>query len=109
MAKNLRRNDKKASWRPSAGSACQWKRLVPKSRADEIPGRECSYRIGFDRSRDLERFRPDIHANAPRLCDSNRRKSNRPNSRAAHTARRTESEDRHAVAANTQAPITTVQ
>src|SRR5437762_11590736 len=39
MANNLRRTDKKASSRLSAGSACHWKPLAPHSEADELPGR----------------------------------------------------------------------
>src|SRR5947207_14362924 len=84
----------------SAGPACQWKRLVPKSRVDEIPGRECCCRIGLDRSRELERFRPDICAHAAHHCDSSRRRPGRATSGVNQKDRSAECEDRYAFAAN---------
>src|SRR5438477_9808998 len=82
---------------------------MPKSRFDEIALRTSPCRICFRRSRQLEQLRPDFRSDPEGCCDSNCCESNRPTSGADQKDRRAKCEDRHAFAANPEAPVTAVQ
>src|SRR5438132_4024138 len=82
---------------------------MPKSRFDEIALRTSPCRICFRRSRQLEQLRPDFRSDPEGRCDSSCCESNRPTSGADQKDRRAKCEDRHAFAANPEAPVTAVQ
>ena len=82
---------------------------MPKSRFDEIAVRTRPCRVCFRRSREFEQFRPDIRAYPEDLCDSSCWESNRPTSGTDQKDRRAKCKDRHAFAANSQAPVAAVQ
>src|SRR5260370_31087125 len=82
---------------------------MPKSRFDEIAVRTSPCRICFHRSRQLQQLRPDFRSDPEGRCDSNCCESNLPTSGADQKDRRAKCENRHAFAANPEAPVTALQ
>ena len=82
---------------------------MPKSGFDEVFVRRSFCRSCFRRSGEFEQLWANFCAHTTLRCDSTCRGSNRATSGADEESRRAECEDRHALAANSQASVATVQ